>query len=68
KWISHGMNPKLIGKDMHSVRDGAGAIPHAVHVLADQLGVHAMGNPFVIDVCHKSGHLSLASIDNESHC
>lgn len=25
KWLSHGMNPKLVGKDMHGVKDGAGA-------------------------------------------
>ncbi|WP_434626638.1 methyl-accepting chemotaxis protein [Chromobacterium sp. CV08] len=24
KWLAHGMNPKLVGKDMHSVRDPAG--------------------------------------------
>ncbi|WP_158300784.1 cache domain-containing protein [Chromobacterium sp. ATCC 53434] len=24
KWLAHGMNPKLVGKDMHSVRDPVG--------------------------------------------
>ncbi len=25
RWVAHGINPKLIGKDMHQVKDGAGA-------------------------------------------
>ncbi|PRP70710.1 chemotaxis protein [Chromobacterium amazonense] len=25
KWLAHGMNPKLVGRNMHGVKDGAGA-------------------------------------------
>ncbi|OQS28940.1 methyl-accepting chemotaxis protein [Chromobacterium violaceum] len=52
KWLSHGMNPKLVGKDMHGVKDGAGANIGALFEDAMSKGV---GKGFVNYVWDKPG-------------
>ncbi|AOZ49015.1 methyl-accepting chemotaxis protein [Chromobacterium vaccinii] len=52
KWLSHGMNPKLVGKDMHSVKDGAGA---NIGALFEQTMRSGGGKGFVNYVWDKPG-------------
>ncbi|MEN6079418.1 methyl-accepting chemotaxis protein [Chromobacterium piscinae] len=52
KWLSHGVNPKLVGKDMHSVKDGAGA---NIGALFEQAMRSGGGKGFVNYVWDKPG-------------